>query len=85
MAQVMQWPPAIWNYMRRVRLKYQHVIAIFPNTDSKSEKKKNACMHTTNKMTVHKYINITSHTTHWLFLKLVHYEGEKLYKKHKRA
>ena len=30
MAQVMQWPPAIRNYMRKVRLKYQHVIAIFP-------------------------------------------------------
>ena len=26
----MQWPPAIRNYMRRVRLKYQHVIANFP-------------------------------------------------------
>ena len=25
MAQVMQWPPAIRNYMRKVRLKYQHV------------------------------------------------------------
>jgi len=25
MAQVMQWPPAIRNCMRRVRLKYQHV------------------------------------------------------------
>ena len=25
MAQVMQWPPAICNYMRKVRLKYQHV------------------------------------------------------------
>ena len=30
MAQVMQWPPAICNYMRKVRLKYQHVKAIFP-------------------------------------------------------
>ena len=29
MAQVMQWPPAIRNYMRKVRLKYQHVIANF--------------------------------------------------------
>ena len=27
MAQVMQWPPAIRNYMRKVRLKYQHVNA----------------------------------------------------------
>ena len=25
MAQVMQWPPAIRNYMRKVMLKYQHV------------------------------------------------------------
>ena len=25
MAQVMQWLPAICNYMRKVRLKYQHV------------------------------------------------------------
>ena len=25
MAQVMQWPPAIHNYMRKVRLKYQYV------------------------------------------------------------
>ena len=33
-AQVMQWPPAICNYMRKVRLKYQHVIAIFQLTDS---------------------------------------------------
>ena len=24
-AQVMQWPPAIHNYIRKVRLKYQHV------------------------------------------------------------
>ena len=34
MTQVMQWPPAIHDYMRKVRLKYQHVIAIFPLTDS---------------------------------------------------
>ena len=27
MAQVMQWPSAIRNYMRKVRLKYQHVNA----------------------------------------------------------
>ena len=30
MAQVIQWPPAIRNYMRRAGLKYQHVIADFP-------------------------------------------------------
>ena len=29
MAQVMQWLPAIRNYMSKVRLKYHHVIAIF--------------------------------------------------------
>ena len=29
MAQVMQWPHAIRNYIRRVRLEYQHVIANF--------------------------------------------------------
>ena len=29
MAQVMQWPPAIRNYMRKVRLKYQHVLQLF--------------------------------------------------------
>ena len=29
MAQVMQWPPAIRNYMRKVRLKYQHVPPLF--------------------------------------------------------
>ena len=30
MAQVMQWPPAIRNYMSKVKLKYQHVIANLP-------------------------------------------------------
>ena len=29
MAQVMQWLPAICNYTRMVRLKYQHVIGYF--------------------------------------------------------
>ena len=29
MAQVMQWPPAIRNYMRKVRSKYQHVPPIY--------------------------------------------------------
>ena len=29
MAQVMQWPPAIRNYMRKVRSKYQHVPPLF--------------------------------------------------------
>ena len=35
MAQVMQWPPAIRNYMRKVRSKYQHVIGYVSITDSK--------------------------------------------------
>ena len=35
MAQVMQWLPAICNYMRKVRSKYQHVIGYFSITDSK--------------------------------------------------
>ena len=30
MAQVMQWPPAIRNYMRKARFPYQHVKLIFP-------------------------------------------------------
>ena len=29
MAQVMQWPPAICNYMRKVKSKYQHVPPIY--------------------------------------------------------
>ena len=29
MAQVMQWPHAIWNYIGRARLEYQRVIASF--------------------------------------------------------
>ena len=31
----MQWPPAIRNYMRKVRSKYQLVIGYFSITDSK--------------------------------------------------
>ena len=38
MAQVMQWPPAIRNYMRKVRLKYQHVPP--PNTFIFKQRKK---------------------------------------------
>ena len=30
MAQVMQWPPAIHNYTRMARLKYQHVPPSLP-------------------------------------------------------
>ena len=41
----MQWPPAIRNYMRKVRLKYQHVIAIFP-LQTASLNTKNAHAHT---------------------------------------
>ena len=37
MAQVMQWPPAICNYMRKARFLCQHDFSI---TDSKFEYKK---------------------------------------------
>ena len=45
MAQVMQWPPAIRNYMRKVRLKYQHVIAIFQLLTASLNTKKNFNTH----------------------------------------
>ena len=34
MAQVMQWPQAIWNYMKKVRWKYQHVPPPHPGKNS---------------------------------------------------
>ena len=40
MAQVMQWLPAIRNYMRKVRLKYQHVIANFQSLTASLNTKK---------------------------------------------
>ena len=57
MAQVMQWPPAIRNYMRKVRSKYQHVIGYFSNTDSKILKYKymTCAENTKTRVTPYKY------------------------------